>query len=110
MGERLPYVKLANSELGFDAGYAVVDIYDLAGKGVEFDLQVIESSIQPCLKAADAGLHPAHPGIHSTETGVQTAVLDGVHQHSHQDGEGWNADSQIKLQAGHLKNYCTSGS
>jgi len=34
---------LADAELGFDAGNAIVYIDDFAGKGVELDIQAIEA-------------------------------------------------------------------
>jgi hypothetical protein len=44
---------LADAELGFDAGDAIVDINDSACKGVELDVQTVEA----CFKPVESRIH-----------------------------------------------------
>jgi hypothetical protein len=68
---------LADAELGFDAGHAIVQFNDFADKRVKPNVQPIESVVD------------------AVESRVESIIKDGIHQDTYQYRESRYADRQI---------------
>jgi len=100
---------LAEVELGFDAGHAVIEFDHLADQRVEFDFQTVEAIVDAVESRfytiesrIQARFHTVQPCLNAVKSPVEAIIVDDIRQNADQYREGRYADRQIELNVRHL--------